>query len=171
MLEKDKLVVYGGEGVFKIADIELMSFSVNEEKREYYILESISNKSSRLFIPVDNSLLCNRIKPVISYSELIKLLNTVSEPFEWLEDNKLRGKAYKDAINEYDRVTLIKIIKCLHSIKTGKNLSVSRLYSVDEEALRRISHSLFSEFSVNVSLTFDELIPFICGDITCPNRQ
>ena len=166
MLEVGAIIIYGSAGICKIGKIQNISFSGLGEKKQYYILEPLNCPGEKLYVPLDNELLIKRIKFLISYEDLLELINNTHE-YHWVSESRMRSNLYKDTLSNYDRKSMISIAKTLHKIKNGNYEGVKKLYSVDEDMLRKITQMLYQEFSVIVNITPEELLPFICGEINC----
>ncbi len=164
-------IVYGSDGVFEIVGIESKCFAGMNQKNDYYVLQSKENKNNKLFVPINNEQLCSKIKKILNYKEIIKLIKENDVKIDWISDNKLRSKYYKDVINSYDRATIVAIIRHLYQIKANKQDSSKRLYSVDEDALKRMSFALYSELSFAMEITPEQVIPFICNEINCIEKK
>ena len=171
MYKIDDVVIYGIEGVCKVEDIIEKSFGDLNPAIKYYVLVPRENKSSRFFVPVDNPLLTERIKKLLNYNELLDLINGLASNVEWIDNNKLRAKYYKDTLNSYSREAIFLLAKQLHYAKTGRIPNVKKLYSIDEEMIRKISLLLFDEFACIADLTVDQVLPFIAGEIICPEKS
>lgn len=170
MFKVGMLVSYGGEGVCKIGDIQVQDFFGGDEKKKYYVLEPIDNKSSKLYVPVDNEILCKRMQKLLDYDEIISLINNECTELEWITDNKLRNKYHKDIIKTYDKKKIVALAKRLYEIKNGKYPEIKKLYSSDEDTLKKIAQILYIEFSYTVDITQEQVLPFICGEINCKRK-
>ena len=170
MYNIDDMVIYGIEGVCKVEDIIEKSFGDLTKTNKYYVLIPKGNNGSRFFVPVDNPLLTARIKKLLNYKELIALIEGLDSKIEWIDNNKLRAKYYKDTLNSYSREAMFQLAKQLYCAKTGKIPTVKKLYSMDEEMIRKISLLLFDEFTCVADLTVDQVLPFIAGEIICPEK-
>lgn len=171
MLKIGMLVVYGSEGVCEIVDIQSQSFSRISTKREYYVLNPKVNSGAKIYVPLDNELLCKRIKPLLTYNELTSLIADKSLNLEWINDNKQRSKYYKDLFSTYERKSIFATARMIYEIKSGKNAEISRLYSIDEDALKKITQMIYSEISYIVDISEEQVLPLICGEITVVERK
>ena len=164
MFEIGTLVIYGSEGVCKILDVELKAFFNSNELKEYYVLEPQDNKQSKLFVPVDGENVHKKMQPMLSYEEIVELINDDTE-IEWIVDNKQRSKYYTEVFKKYDRRMIIALARCLYGIKNGKLLNIKRLFSIDEEMLKKITQALFIEFSYVMKIEQEQVLPFINKEI------
>ena len=171
MLKIGSLVVYGVEGVCQVSDIISQSFAGSSEMKDYYVMVPVHNSSSKLYVPVDNEKLTSKIMELLSYDEIVELIEKCSDCNEWIADNKLRSKYYKEVLNSYDREKIFALARVLYLAKCGKIPGVKKLYVMDEDILRKTSQILYSEFSYVVELTQDDVLPFIAGEISCRRKD
>ncbi|MBQ8545917.1 MAG: CarD family transcriptional regulator [Clostridia bacterium] len=170
MLKVGAIIVYGAEGVCRVTDIQRLSFSAKDDEKEYYILVPESNASGKLYLPKDNQLLMSRVKPLLTYDEIKEIIASNDNIIEWVEDSKARNKYYKELMATYDRRNVFGIAKQLYLVKTGKLPVNVNFTAWMEDVLKKTSQILYSEFSYVVDLTFDELLPFIAGEIDCKQK-
>ncbi|MBQ7353018.1 MAG: CarD family transcriptional regulator [Clostridia bacterium] len=170
MLKIGSLVIYGVEGVCQISEIVSQSFAGSSEKKDYYVMIPVHNSSSKLYVPVDNEKLASKIKQLLTYDEIIELIEKCSKNNEWIADNKLRSKYYKEVMASYDREKIFSLARILYLAKSGKIPEVKKLYVMDEDVLRKTSHILYSEFSYVVELEYENVLPFIAGEIVCKRK-
>ena len=170
MLKIGSLIVYGTEGVCRVVDKQLLSFSSLDDKKEYYILVPLENSSSKLYLPIDNEKLMARVKKLLSYDEILELIASNNE-IEWIEDSKLRNKYYKEILASCDRNRILALAKQLYLIKSGK-IEVTKSFTVwMDDILKKSAQILYMEFSQVVSMTQDEILPFISGEIVCKEKK
>ena len=94
MYNKGEFVVKATNGICEIVDVTTMNLS--GENKEYYVLVSISEKASKVFVPVATAE--NKIRPAMKKEDawkFIKEMSTVEEVL--IENEKEREKLYKEA--------------------------------------------------------------------------
>lgn len=165
MFKIGDFIVYGCDGVFEIVGIESKCFAGMNQENDYYILKSKENNNNKLFVPTNNEILCSKIKKILKYEEISALIKKNDTIVNWISDNKLRSKYYKEVINSYDREAMVALVKYLYEIKNNKQGLTKRLYSIDEDALKKMSFALFSELSHIIKILPEQVIPLICGEI------
>ncbi len=171
MLKIGSIIVYGAEGVCKVTDVQKMSFSTLDEPKDYYILVPQSNSSSKLYLPKDNEMLMARVKELLTYDEIKELIASQDNDIEWIEDSKLRNKYYKEILASCDRNKIFALSKQLYLVKTGK-IQVEKSFTAwMEDMLKKTAQILYSEFSYVTEITYEEILPFIAGEIDCPEKK
>ncbi|MBQ9703396.1 MAG: CarD family transcriptional regulator [Clostridia bacterium] len=169
MYEVGTVVIYGSEGVCRISEIADVRFTGMEEARPYYILTPISNPTSKVYVPCENEMLVSKMKRVLSYSEIKEMISEDFSLPEWIDDNRLRNKYFKEILLSYDRKKILALAKLLYLAKNGKEQK-KRLYTSDEEMLKKIIKILHSEFSSVIKIEPEEVMPFIFGEIECEEK-
>ncbi|MGM9645972.1 MAG: CarD family transcriptional regulator [Eubacteriales bacterium] len=165
MYEKGNMVMYGPEGACRITDIVEKSFHDKSGVKKYYVLESVSNPDAKIYVPCDSEILVSRMKRILSYAQIKDILSSDRSYCEWIDDSKIRNRAFKDILSSYDREKIIGLAKLLCRVKAGKTEIPKKLCTSDEELLKKLKKILYSEFSLTVDITEDEIEPFILGDI------
>ena len=70
MFEKGNFVVNANNGICEISDIVTMDMS--GEKKEYYVLVPIEEKTAKIYIPVNVAE--NRIRPAMKKDDALQLI-------------------------------------------------------------------------------------------------
>lgn len=166
MYEIGSLVVYGSDGVCKVTEIVENSFTGKNDLRKYYVLAQISNPAYKVFVPCDNEILVSRMQKILSAEEIAEMIKESNDLPEWISDNKVRTKVFKEIMSTYDRKKILALAKLLYVTKS-KLADKKKLFASDEELLRKIIRILHSEFSLVYEIEEDQVIPFIFQEIEC----
>lgn len=160
MYSVGEFVVYGAEGVCRVAGIE--ELDLTGEPMLYYALAPESDRSSKIFVPVANSKLTDRISPMLKEDEIRALLADFSEgePI-WADSTNLRKARYHEIINSGDRTRIVRMVRELHarhrSIKgTGQRFSLT-----DEHYYKLAQKVLFDEFSRVIPVKQSEFLALL----------
>lgn len=156
-------VLYGSEGICKIADI--VTRVVDNKEKKFYLL-TFSNNKMNILVPLDNELSLAKMRKILSKNEIYKLIETMPDNETiWIKDKNIRKKKYNEIIVKGDHEQLVKLIKTLYlikqeQIKKGKKFHVQDLYLL--EAAEKI---LYEEFSYTLDIKPEEVLPFILKNI------
>lgn len=160
MFQINDTVLYGAEGVFKVEEIKNMDFA--GEAKEYYVLRSLYNKTSTVFVPTDKEALIARMRKILSKEEIYDMIKSMpEEDLIWIEDEGERVNTYKEILMKGDHRTIVKLIRTLylHGQKLkdiGKNL-----HRVDERFLKDAEKILYDEFAYVLDIKPEQVLPFI----------
>ena len=84
MLRDGEMVIYGTEGVCRIAGTE--SMKVGGTRAEYYVLKPVYRKNATVFVPKENERLVAKMRRVLSAEEIDRLLGAAAqEEVAWVE--------------------------------------------------------------------------------------
>ena len=151
MFSKDEYVVYATNGVCLIEDIAPMRNS--EDDRLYYILRPVSNGASVLYVPMDNSVLCEKMRYVFDETGLQNILDEVkAQSLEWVDDRKNRMNLFRQMLHGGNLKELILLADCIY--KRGEYLEKAgkRLSDADDTVFRNAIRIVNDEFSWSLGI-------------------
>ncbi len=146
MFSIGETVLYGHEGVCIIERMEEMK--VGRSKGQYYVLRPVYHNSSVVFVPANNPLLLQKIRPILTKEEIDELLRqTAQQEVEWIDDAAQRKSAFQAIVASGERGQLLQMLRLQHLhrkalLQRGKYLRAS-----DEQLLREAEKLLHSEFA------------------------
>lgn len=153
-------IVYGANGVCKIADVE--EKVLIGEKKKYFVLKPLKSENSTYFVPVDNEVLLAKMRKLLSKSEIDELIDSMSNAkANWIEDESDRKEIYRNIILEGDHKELIKMLKAIFFEKKEREANGKRLHASDERFLKEAEQLLHGEFQCVLNLNEDELMNYI----------
>lgn len=144
------------EGVCRVEAIVNPDF-VNGDKK-YYQLLPLSDKSARLYVPVDRT--DNTIRAVMTENEancLIENIPIINK--KWNINEKEREKSYKEAIQSNNPERLVEIIKLIYQRKKTRQEQGKKVTATDSRYFEIAEKLLYSELELVLNLNKDE----ICG--------
>lgn len=151
-------VVYGGNGVCKIARIEEMSF-FNAMPEEYYVLEPVfGGQSSTMFVPSSNEIMMAKMKPVISREEAEEiLLHMKDNPMEWPEEKNVRKETFSKILLSGDRKSILSLIVTITQYQMARESEGKRLNLQDEKFLEDAKKIMKTEVAVAFGIDISEV--------------
>ncbi len=160
MFSIGEYVMYGAEGVCRIVGIE--ELDLTGETSPYYRLAPESDRSSTIFVPIANSILTDRIKPMLTEDEARALLGEKSDGiFEWVENTNLRKTRYQEIVNGGDRRKTLALVRELHARQKKIKGTGQRFSITDEHYYKLAQKLLFDEFSRIIPVTQAEFLDLI----------
>ncbi len=156
-------VVYGTEGVCKITDISKSDFSNMDTDKLYYVLTPKSHMGAKIYVPCDNDILVSRMKSIMTKREIKKLIKDKSNIPDWIEDNRQRNRVFRDIISTYDRKQIFGLAKLLCMVKRD-GFKDRKLYASDEEILKKLLFIIYSELSLVVEITYNDVPDLLLSD-------
>lgn len=160
MFEIGEFIIYGPQGVCKVADIGYMDLPGIPRDRLYYTLEPCHVLGGKVFTPVDNKKAI--IRPIISREKAMELIDDM-ENIEtlWVADERKREFAYKEAIRKCDCRELVKIIKTTYLRKKSRTAAGKRVTAGDEKYLHMAEENLYGELAIALDMEASKVKQFI----------
>lgn len=165
MFTEGQLVIYGGEGVCRIAAVGPSSLSGTDKTKLYYTLTPLT-RSGTVLTPVDTKVL---MRPILTRQEAEDLIAQLPQlPPEEPESRSMRllKEFYQQIVTSYDCRRMAGLIRSAvrrrkHALRTGRKVS-----QMDERYLRRAEDALYGELAAALDLPEEEVLPYIRR--TCP---
>lgn len=130
--------------------------------KDYYILESINDKSLKINIPTDNKELRN----LITKEELTKIINKIPKVNIITTNDKLIEMEYKELLKSNNLLDLVKIIKTSY-LRNKKRLDNNKkVGEKDQNYFELAEKYLYTEFSVVLNLTYNDTKKYIINEIS-----
>lgn len=144
MFKVGDFVVNTNNGICEIEDIVTMNMSGSN--KEYYLLVPITEKTAKVYIPVDMA--SQRIRLTMSKDEALALIQSIKAIDEaYVENEKEREKIYKEALNSRDPKRLVGIIKTLYLRRQGRIEAGKKNTAVDERYFKLAENHLHNELA------------------------
>jgi len=140
-------VVHQLEGACFIVDLVKMEH--NNIKKEYYILDPIRDKKSRLYIAKNHN--SNRIRHAVSQQQMKEYEDIAnSNAPSWIANAKIRNLTYSKTINAFDFLNVLILLKNLIAQKAIKKLCTN-----DSQLLVAAQRLIYSEISIVNNKDYD----------------
>ncbi len=155
-------VVYGGNGVCKVSEIEMKNLFGDGEE-EYYVLTPLFlRQASTLYVPVNNEKMTSKIKPVISRNEARELVKNIPNiVVDWIEDKNKRKDTFAHLINFGTREDIIGIINLINEHREKLSADGKKLNMQDEKILNEAEKRMNGEFAVAFNIMPDQVPSYI----------
>jgi len=156
----DETVLYGVNGICTITDIE--EKKINKEIKKYYVLKPVYNKSSTLYVPVDNELLVSKMKKILSKKEIFNLIDSINEKeLIWIENEQERNRTYNEILKSGDRKEIMKMLRSLHNHRIKLKDTGRKFHVADEKIMRAAEGLLHEEFAYVLDIKKENVTDFI----------
>ena len=152
--------MYASQGVCKITDI--VTQEVCNESSEYYVLQPVYSNTARVYVPVSNENLTNKMRRVLSKEELNEMIDNIPEvASEWIENEHIRKEHYKEIISGSDRASLICMIRELYLHREALAKQGKKLHASDERFFKEAEKILYEEFALVLNIDTKEVLTYI----------
>lgn len=164
MFKVNDYIVYGSAGVCRVESVGPMSMGGSANGKDFYTLEPVYEKGSRVFTPVDNNKVIMR--PILSQKESNQLIDEiVNIEILVIEDEKNREDIYKDALRKCDCKEWIRVIKTLHERILNRAEQGKKATSSDEKYLHLAKECLYGELAFSLDIPKEDVETFILDRI------
>ena len=141
-------VRYGGTGICLIESVEEVPYPGQIAPRLCYVLRPIRNRSMEVTVPLDNALLCAKMRPLLTK--------------EGIEERKLRHAEFRKILAGGDAQALLQLIHCILKQRAILAESGKHLSSADDNTCKDAERMLDDEFAFSLGITPEEAGMYIC---------
>lgn len=160
MWEIGEIILYGTQGLCKIDNIVTRDFL--GQMQEYYVLGPISDMKSTFYVPVSSSDLCARMHKLLTPDEAKNLICSFPNlEAEWIENDKVRAKAFKDLIESGEREKTASVLRAVWLKRQELEKKGKKLRACDQSVFEKGEKSLFDEFSHVFGIDRCNVLPMI----------
>ncbi len=160
MYQIGETVLYGTEGVCRIAGLQEMKFG--GQRARYYVLKPVYRDGATIYVPLDNERLLERMRRVLSAEEIDAILRSVTqEELPWIEDPNERKMTYSKILTAGDRREVVRLIRTLYLRRQNLVSCGKHLRSSDDQLLRDAEKLLNDEFALVLNIPQHEVPEYI----------
>ncbi len=161
MFQKDDLIMYGGVGVCRVAEVgPLKDPPEGQQQTDYYTLEPVFG-SGAIYSPVDSKVF---MRPVSSRQQVCQLIAKIPQidagPFV-TKNQKLLSDHYQATMRTHDCEDLVQLIKSVYAKQQASQKKGKKLGETDQRYCKLAESLLHGEFAVALDLPLDQVRPFI----------
>lgn len=162
MLELHSTVVYGSSGIYRVTEIrEEIS---RGKKNCFYVLQSVSDEKSFVYLPTDNPVLLGKVRQVLDRDAVCALIDSFPDlSTEWIVDDRHRADHFRFILDSGDRLKIAELICTIYVHKQELMAKGRRLRSSDDGYFQRAERLLYDEFALALGLERSAVVPFIAA--------
>lgn len=164
MFNVNDYIMYGSNGVCKVAEICTPKIFGADNKRKYYLLHPVYKEADTIYTPVDNPQVAMR--KVISKNEadqLIKKMPTIGTISVGVDEKKER--IFKTALHSCDNTEWIKLIKTIHVSKEEKAVIGKKICETEKIVQKTAEDLLYGELSISLEIPKEQVEEYISNKI------
>ena len=164
MWKIEDVVVYGSAGICKVEDIRDEMFG--GEIKKYLVLKPLFDDKNTFFVPSFNERLMAKIRPVLTKSEMNKLIKSLPDIApEWIDNDKQRLEKYREILESGDREKIIGILKALYNRRAYLFEKGKKLRTSDEILMKTGEHIIENECAYIVGISRLEVQNYISENV------
>ncbi|MGE7696343.1 CarD family transcriptional regulator [Lysinibacillus sp. NPDC094177] len=152
------VVIYTSHGLCSIEDICEQTF--NDITKSYYVLQPLNAPQLTIRTPIDNSK--KQLRDIIKEEEALSILHSFTSPgVEWIEQNTHRMRFHLEIIKSGNRQTQANLLNTLLRKKLEYSATEKKFPNQEEKLLQSLQDTIFSEFSVALNKSSDEIYEYV----------
>lgn len=161
MYQLGDLILYGGTGVCRVAEIVSKKPSRTEPERLYYVLEPLYQTGS-ITTPVENGKVFTR--PVISREEanaLIDQIPTIQVEAYYNQNLQQLESHYRAEMEGHSCLDLLRLTMSTYQKKTERERAKLKFGAIDRRYMERAEALLFGELAVALGIARESVRSYI----------
>lgn len=157
-----EMVIYGSNGVCRIADIRRLCFPHIGEEKLYYVLEP-QFTSETIYAPMDTE---KMMRPLMTSEQVHDLIHQMPH----IEQQPIRSSG---ALNEWCQEVMqlnqseevIRLIKSIYAKNEAALLKGKKIGQIDQRCMQKAEELLYGEFSVVLGIPREDVKDYISEEI------
>lgn len=163
MFKIGEVVAYGATGVCTVENI--CSTALNRagtKTQECYVLRPVAAPTCLTYVPTANSLLTERMRPVLSADQIHAMLDSIREqPLEWIDDPRQRAEVFGGIAAAGLSAQLLQLIACLYLEKKNRCGDKRRFSAGDDRLLTAAERIVSEEFAYTLKIKPNQVSAYI----------
>lgn len=153
-------VIHPAEGVCEITDIAEKTFG--DKTDEYYVLKSVYDGHSTVYIPVETVKSRPKIRPALNSQQVNLIIDSLNKntPLETENDNQRRLR-FKEILAGGNESEMGQMLKTIYILKTKIKDSGKKVRVSDERIIKETEHSVFAEFAFSLGIKPEDIPAYI----------
>lgn len=153
-------VIHPAEGVCKVTEITEKNFSGAME--EYYVLRSVYDGQSTVYIPVESVRNRPKIRLALNKEQVQDIIDSLekNEPVKSDNDNH-RRLIFKEILASGDAGEIGRLLTTVHQLKKEIRASGKKMKVSDERIIKETERSVFTEFAFSLGISPEEIPAYI----------
>ena len=164
MFATNDYVFYGSGGVCKIVDVQTAPLDGMPKDKDYYILHSVHDQNSVMYIPVDSD--CIFLRALISREDAEKLIDLIPSISIIDESNaKLLREKYTEAMKQHMPTEWVRVIKTVYFRMNESRVPMRRISETERTFAENAKKYLYTELSLVLGLPIQGMEQYIADRV------
>lgn len=160
MFHTNDYVFYGSGGICKVVDIQTAPLEGMPKDKQYYILHSVHDQNSVMYIPVDNDSIF--LRGLLSREDAEALLEQIPYVTVIEESNsKLLREKYTEAMRRYQPLEWVRVIKTVYLRMNEPRTNARRISETERSFAETAKKYLYTELSLALNLPAQQMEQYI----------
>lgn len=159
-MEIGTVVNYSSSGVCIVSDVTVEE--VLGKRSKFYVLTPVFDSRTTLYVPMDNQILMNKMRPLLSSDEIESLISSMPDiKYTWNDDDRVRSAEFKSIVSDGTHADLIRMLRCLYMHKIDLSKKGKLMRSSDEAYFKKAEFKFFSEVAYVLDISYDNVRSYI----------
>ena len=159
MFRKDEYVFYESGGICVVADVQVSPLEGMPDGRRYYVLQSLHEKNSVMYIPVDSEGVF--LRPLLGRDDAKALLDSIPQVEAIDEPNaKLLRARYLEAMRTHEPTEWVRVIKTARR-RMACSTRTRRLSETERSFLENARRYLCTELRLALGRSEAEMAQYV----------
>ena len=156
MFHTNDYVFYGSGGICKIVDIQAAPLEGMPKDQQYYILHSTHDRSSVMYVPVDNDRIF--LRGLLSREAAEELMGQIADITEIEASNpKLLREQYQESMRRYQPIDWVRVIKTVYARIHAVRPAAKRISETERSFYETARKYLYTELSLVLDRSVQEI--------------
>ena len=153
-------VTYRKVGVCRVEDMTVQNFG-GQGKSEYYVLVSVYDSNTKVFVPVESELEAE-MKKMLTVEEIHAVIDE-SKNVEnmWVDDCRSRAKVFEEIVNSGDKAKMLWLIRTVSEYKIEMENSKKKMKAYDTRYLGMAEALISADFAYSLNLQKNQVMDYI----------
>lgn len=153
-------VVYRKQGIYEIKEIKEQK--IGNEKKEYYVLSSVYDANSAVYVPVDNLSLTSQIENTLSKEEIHAIIDAdEGNDVFWLENTTERAIHFDEILKSGNLLKILSLLNMFIERKNNADKKPYRNFARDEKAFSAALKAVTEAFAYPLGIPKTEVVAYI----------
>lgn len=160
MFQSGDYIVYGNQGVCKVAEVGSPNIDGVIKNKLYYKLLPVYT-SETIYIPVDTTVF---MRPILSRKQaeaLVMQIPFIRENMYKKCNLSLLKEHYESAFRTHTCEDLIQLIKGIYTKSVDASQNGKKIGQLDQRYMKRAEDLLYGELSVSLDIPREKVVPYI----------
>lgn len=153
-------VSYSNKGLCRIEEIARLDMMGSE--KEYYVLSPMYDSHSKVYVPLENTELTERMRPALTESEAEGFIERFDliEPL-WKESEAERKAYYAQLLSDGERNGIVGMIKGIYNHRCEQESLGKKLHVSDERYIKEGERLIHGEIAYAIGIEIGEVHGYI----------
>jgi CarD family transcriptional regulator len=160
MVEIGSTVSYGSEGIYSVR--EIIEKELGDKRQSYYVLESVRQTTTCVFVPVNSEKLVGKIRKVANSKEADKIISDLPYAvLPWLDNDSDRMSSFREILAQGDCKDMLQLARTLYLHREELEEQGKKTHACDVRMQRLVEDRVSDELALALNIEPSAVMPYI----------